>query len=193
MTSLSAGALSVRYSKWNDRLSHTLGIIDHESYFPLLESIEGSAEALWPVSPPMQHMVEESFRPGASPVLLGVGLSGSGHWSTAIESRQARMLRFDIACKNAKSATWLGSQYRVLTDVMPALVQSSSGPNAIEFLVGNGAHRPIQKRWRLEIGSSIGALEYSDTDRRIMVVPTSDPASIQTHRWCYEISLVHVD
>ena len=101
MVYLSAGALRVRYSKVRDRLSHTIGIVDGDIYLPLLESIEGSEEEPWPASPPMQQMVEECFTPGASPVLLGVGLSGNGHWSTAIESQKNHLLKFDIACKNS--------------------------------------------------------------------------------------------
>ncbi len=114
MTTLSAGMLCVQYSKSNDRLSHTIGILIDDSYLPLLESIEGSEEEPWPASPPMQQMVEECFSPGAPPVLLGVGLSGNGHWSIAVETLASKRLKFDVACKNSKNAAWLGSQYRVL-------------------------------------------------------------------------------
>lgn len=178
MISLSAGALSVRYSKLRDRLSHTVGIAVGDSYIPLLESIEGSEEEPWPASPPMQQMVEECFTPGTSPVLLGVGLSGNGHWSTAIETQKIGQLKFDIACKNTKSSTWFGSQYRILAPIQPSI-----RPNSIEFFV-----EPA----RIELSMSIGRLDFCDAERRVRVSPISEPSSIQTHRWCYEISLMAV-
>lgn len=184
MISLSAGALSVRYFKLRDRLSHTIGIGDGDSYLPLLESIEGSEEEPWPASPPMQQMVEECFRPGTSPVLLGVGLSGNGHWSTAIESQNNHLLKFDIACKNSKLSTFFGSQYHVLTHV-----QALTRPNSIELLLepeklpANFIYR------RIECSVSIGRLEFSEAERRIRFSPNSQVSSIQTHRWCYEICL----
>ncbi len=184
MVYLSAGVLSVRYSKVRDRLSHTIGIVDGDTYLPLLESIEGSEEEPWPASPPMQQMVEECFLPGTSPVLLGIGLSGNGHWSTAIESQNSRLLKFDIACKNSKGSTFFGSQYRILTHV-----QRSSRPNTIEILLDTKQLAVSFIVPRIECSVSIGRLEFSDVERRIRVSPNSELSSIQTHRWCYEISL----
>lgn len=178
MISLSAGALSVRYSKLRDRLSHTVGIAVGDSYIPLLESIEGSEEEPWPASPPMQQMVEECFTPGANPVLLGVGLSGNGHWSTAINTQKIGQLKFDIACKNTKSSTWFGSQYRLMAPIQPSI-----RPNSIEFFI---------EAARMELSTSIGRLDFSDAERRVRVSPNSEPHSIQTHRWCYEICLTAV-
>ena len=178
MISLSAGALSVRYSKLRDRLSHTIGIVVEDSFISLMESIEGSEAEPWPASPPMQQMVEECFTPSASPVLLGVGLSGNGHWSTAIETQRAGHLKFDIACKNSKSSTWFGSQYRLLPTI-----QASIRPTSVEVLVETA---------RIELTASIGQLDYSDSERRIRVSPISEPNSLQTHRWCYEINVIDV-
>ncbi len=178
MISLSAGALSVRYSKLRDRLSHTVGMVVGDSYIPLLESIEGSEEEPWPASPPMQQMVEECFTPGASPVLLGVGLSGNGHWSTAIDTQKNGRLKFDIACKNTKSSTWFGSQYRLLAPIQPSI-----RANSFEIFIETA---------RMELSMSIGKLDFLDAERRVRVSPLSEPSLIQTHRWCYEISLMAV-
>ena len=184
MVYLAAGALSVRYSKLRDRLSHTIGITDGDTYLPLLGSIEGSEEESWPASPPMQQMVEECFTPGISPVLLGVGLSGNGHWSTAIESQNNHLLKFDIACKNSKGSTFFGSQYHVLTQVQPSL-----RPNCIELVLEPEKRSLNLIDLRIEFSVSIGQLEFSNVERRIWVSPNSELSSIQTHRWCYEISL----
>ncbi|HUP80323.1 MAG TPA: hypothetical protein VM260_17340 [Pirellula sp.] len=183
MVCLSSGALSVCYSKLQDRLSHTIGIGDGDAYIALLESIEGSEEQPWPESPPMQQMVEEGFTPGTSPVLLGVGMSGNGHWSTAIESLHDEQLKFDIACKNSKSSTFLGSQYRVLTHFRPSLRL-----NAIELLLDPKKLPANFVVTRIEFDVLIGQLELSNAERRICVSPCSVSSSIQTHRWCYAIS-----
>jgi len=179
MVSLTAGVLTVRYSKFRDRLSHTIGIIHGETLFPLLESIEGTEQEPWPASPPMQQMVEESFSPGASPVLLGVGLSGNGHWSTAIETQRDQLLKFDIACKNSKSSSWFGSEYRVL-----AAAQSGADGSVWMSL------DPIQCETRIEISVPIGQLQFFVLEQKIRFSPLSDPSDILTHRWCYEIRLL---
>ena len=180
MTSLTAGMLSVQYSRFHDRLSHTIGIRIGDSYLPLLESIEGSQEEPWPASPPMQQVVEESFTPGAPPVLLGVGLSGNGHWSIAVETMDAKRLKFDVACKNSKNAVWLGSQYRVLASFQKF---DFSFPNVLFFDLGKNGD------CRIEMRVSIGQLEILETDQRFRVLPVSEPSEIRTHRWCYEIGI----
>ncbi len=180
MISLSAGTLSVRYSKLRDRLSHTIGIVHRGNFLTLLESVEGTELEPWPASPPMQQMVEESFAPGASPVLLGVGLSGHGHWSTAIETQRDQLLKFDIACKNSKSSSWFGSEYRVLTNAS----QSELCGTTTLLLDSDGLVA------RIEIGASIGQLDYSVEEQKLRISPHSEPRSIRTHRWCYEITLL---
>jgi hypothetical protein len=185
MISLTAGTLSVRYSKMRDRLTHTIGIVMGDAYVPILEAIEGSADAPWPPSPPMQQMVEESFKPDASPVLLGVGLSGNGHWSSAIETTKPSGLKFDIACKNSKSSTDFGSQYRVLGDLQP-----SPRPNSVEIVLAAKDNIANNETIRIEFTVTIGQLDFSDFEGHVKVSPMSDPNSMQTHRWCYELSLV---
>jgi len=183
MISLSAGLLQVRYTKCRDRLSHVIGILDEESFIPLFESVEGTEQEPWPSSPPMQQMVEERFTEGAPPVLLGVGLSGNGHWSTAIDTQQQRVLKFDIACKISKVSNSLGSVYRVLADSMTA-----TGPKGIGFVVQTAEGLEPQKTFQIDFNVAIGSLEISEEAKQIRVATISPPSSIQTHRWCYEIS-----
>ncbi len=178
MISLSAGTLTVRYTKWQDRLCHTIGIVYEDVFVPFLESVEGNADEPWPTSPPMQQMVEESFSPSANPVLLGVGLSGNGHWSTAIETQLAHGLKFDIACKNSKGATRFGSEYRVL-----AKAERGIEGGAISLQRDTTAGKAT-----VEIAVSIGEIRFLPDEQKIRICPQSDPESIRTHRWCYEVS-----
>ena len=182
MISLTAGGLSVRYSKLRDRLTHSIGIVVGDAYIPFLEAIEGSADEPWPPSPPMQQMVEESFNPDASPVLLGVGLSGNGHWSSAIETLESQRLKFDIACKNSKPSTEFGSKYRVLGNV-----QLSPVSNSVEIILAASELTANNEVTQIEFLATMGRLGFSDSERYIQVSPISDPKSIQTHRWCYEV------
>ena len=183
MVALSAGELTVRYFKVGDRLAHAIGIAIGETFMPILESVEGNEHEPWPVSPPMQEMVQESFAPNSSPVLLGVGLSGNGHWSTAVEAKSGRQLKFDIACKNSKSASSFGSEYRIVTEY--ALLPSDERLPE-KFTLRLDSQSELAK---IEIAASIGRLSLSVPEQRVRILPNSDPGSILTHRWCYEIRL----
>ena len=161
-------------------------------FWPLLESVEGSQEEPWPTSPPMQQVVEECFTPGAAPVLLGVGLSGNGHWSTAIESLDSKRLKFDVACKNSKNAAWLGSQYRFLVPFAKAAPAQAFPQefNDIEPLpLSWNLELAVYGNLRIEMRVLIGKLEILDAERIFGVLPDSEPSETRTHRWCYEISI----
>jgi hypothetical protein len=192
MKSLSAGMLDVRYSKLPDRLSHTIGFQIGFSYMPLLESIEGSQEEPWPTSPPMQQVVEECFTPSKAPVLLGVGLSGNGHWSMAVETPDSDRLKFDVACKNSKNAVWLGSQYRICEPPIELVKPKPLIPSVPRQSLETGGWHFDVANWgdvRIELRVSIGQLEYLHSERLLRVLPNSTPSEIRTHRWCYEIGI----
>jgi hypothetical protein len=179
--SLSAGLLCVRYRRLDDRLAHEIGTLNGDSFYPVLESIEGTPADAWPASPPMQQIVEESIGASLSPVLLGVGLSGNGHWSIAIESQHASLLKFDVACKNSKQALGFGSKYRVSTE----WVVASATISQIEL-----SHSKLERvPTKLQLLATIGQLRYDDADRTIAIVPASDPGKLLTHRWCYRIGI----
>ena len=181
---LSAGVLSIRFIKSADRVAHCIGLQistkDAEGFLPVLESIEGDAREAWPCSPPMQQIVQECVGHNSSPVLLGVGLSGNGHWSGAIEETSAGSLKLDIACKSSKPASYLGSQYRVI------------GETKIDF--DNNEIRLVTKRESSEhvalvLSVTIGMLSLDKESNLLSIIPSSDPSSPQTHRWCYNVAI----
>ncbi len=93
----------------------------------LLESIEGTADQLWPSSPPFQEAHLEPRADGRQVVLL-VGMAGSSHWSASVEiDPQTHTALFDVACRMRGPADWLGSRYRILTDV------TTCGPGRIRL------------------------------------------------------------
>ncbi len=183
--SLAAGPLSVRFQSVDDRLTHSIGVLSGEVFIPFLESIEGSSSDAWPQSPPMQQMVEEHIGSSNQPVLFGVGLSGNGHWSMAIESHSESVLKFDIACKVSKSATRLGSNYRLLVD---SSMQSSHGdPSQQRLVLRNRNETGNDKASKIELTMLIGNLQASQNE--LLIVPSGSPDKIQTHRWCFQIAL----
>ncbi len=114
-----------------DRGQHTIYVRDGETFKPLLVSVEGTSEELWPASPPLQQWHIEC-RP-QSQVLLGVGMAGHSHWSLSIEaSAEHNELTFDVACRIRGQAGSLVSTYDMLSlqkhnGEMPDLVDRLGG------------------------------------------------------------------
>jgi hypothetical protein len=185
--SLCAGALSVCFHRDGDRQSHVIGVTLDGILVPILESIEGSPSEPWPASAPLQQIVEETIGSQASPVLLGVGLSGNGHWSCAVESPNDASLKFDLACRNSKGATFLGSSYQVLArqSSFSRPCFNSESEQGVAF-----SEIEVDSVSRLRIQVSVGKMSLSECGSILILVPESDSAKTLTHRWCYEFSFV---
>jgi hypothetical protein len=175
--SLSAGPLMVQFQPFGDRLSHTIGMHNGNKMTSILESIEGSSADAWPVSPPMQQMVSESVGNENAPVLFGVGLSGNGHWSMAIDTREDRWLNLDIACKNSKSATRLGSEYRVGPEV-----ECWQEEDSLKLVCNDSVIAVVMR-------VVLGEMHWDALERRIVLRPSSSIATAQTHRWCFRLGI----
>ena len=80
--------------------------------FRLMESVEGTADDVWPPSPVLQTLSVEN-RSQQRQVALMMGMAGKNHWSVSIENDpQERKLTFDVACRIAEASSKLGTQYR---------------------------------------------------------------------------------
>ena len=181
---LPAGLLSIRFIKSGDRLAHCIGLQTSSKglggFLPVLESIEGDAQEAWPASPPMQQIVQESIGQNSAPVLLGVGLSGNGHWSGAVEKTSSGSLKLDIACKISKPASYLGSRYR-----MAGETEVDFKNNEIRLTVKKESNENVT----LVLSAAIGKVSMVKENRLIVIVPGSEPSLIQTHRWCYNVAI----
>lgn len=208
MVSLNAGNLTVQYSKNNDRLAHSIGVQTEQGFVPILDSVEGSSQDNWPVSPPMQQVVSEPIggQTGDQPVLLGVGLSGNGHWSIAVDAmteqdlarldenandnkvtdgRPAdhdRGLRFDVACKTSKPATFLGSTYRLAAKWQIVSIDDHSA----RLNSTDGSVVPCT----IAIRATHGVLKYQPEVGLLSFLPSTSPSQTTTHRWCHLVSIV---
>jgi hypothetical protein len=110
---LQADRLKVEFEKVRDRFSHKLLIECNGEWSVVLESIEGTDEDKWPPSPPLQQIVAEPIGKDGSLVLLGVGLSGTGHWSISVDENEAGGMLMDIACRVSGDHGFLGSTWRL--------------------------------------------------------------------------------
>ena len=178
----------------NDRFAHQILIRSADRWLPILDSVEGTAADAWPQSPPWQQMVEESIGPQGDNVLLGVGLSGNGHWSVAIGKKKFKNssakdgeiqigLHFDIACKISKGAAFLGSTWRCCD----GWTIESWTPEQVAL---RNASISDSFRWRLEANHGVFHLADSSSSGFLELVPTDVPSLVKTHRWAFGISRI---
>jgi hypothetical protein len=134
---LEADGVRVAFVRQRDRYAHRVDVFDATAggWRTELESVEGTADDVWPAGPPLQHLHVEQRTEG--PVALLVGMAGRTHWSAAVEVVRgaldgAKVIRFDIAARlpaapgagqgggpsggpSGAAEPWLGTTYRRLT------------------------------------------------------------------------------
>lgn len=113
---LQVGVLKIEFVKVGDRFSHKLSVERDGLWSTILESIEGTDEENWPASPPLQQIVAEPIGKDGRLVLLGVGLSGTGHWSISVDENESGGLLLDVACRVSGDHGFLGSTWRLNRD-----------------------------------------------------------------------------
>lgn len=122
MPRVAGQALGVAFSRGTDRIGHTIGVEaacdDGPARFvPLLHSVEGTSQDLWPASSALQSLSIEALPDGRRVALL-VGMAGRSHWSASIEANQEQQaLIFDLACRTSQTPDFLGSSYRFFPGV----------------------------------------------------------------------------
>ena len=196
MPHLETDDVRVEHVRSNDRFAHRILIRCEDRWLPVLESVEGTAADAWPQSPPWQQIVQESVGPNGQDVLLGVGLSGNGHWSIAIDRKYVtgsesstlqsqRGLHFDIACKISKGADFLGSTWQCCEGW--AIATWTPG----QVFVRNTSSDSTA----LQLDANHGVFRYSDYSEPppngVLVLASSDsPALAKTHRWAFVVSRI---
>jgi hypothetical protein len=143
--------LRVAFYWQGDRYAHVVATVEQagserEVVAALLSSKEGNDANPWPPSPPLQSLSIEQRPTGA--VALLVGMAGSSHWSMSVEARvESGQLEFDVACRAATGADWLGSVYRrseaitVADESNGRSIMSSLGPIRIRPVLGQWGER----------------------------------------------------
>jgi hypothetical protein len=176
---LAAGdRLHLRFSRRGDRWEHAVHLQSDSEIIWQLNSDEGTADDLWPRSPPFQTLELHTQADGRKFALL-VGMAGASHWSASIETDPiSQQFVFDVACRVKIEPAWLGSSY---------VVGASGGKNNIR---GPGvAERPRIETIALE--STVGCEQpMMEVEGQRVVVRPADKSSLlpRTVRWKYAIS-----
>lgn len=105
----------LEFSKTLDRFAHQIVQVEDQSESVILESVEGSAEQIWPSSPPLQDISIEPIN-GENAALL-VGMAGTSHWSMSVTNSISPEgdigWEFDVACRLKQNPSWMGNTYSV--------------------------------------------------------------------------------
>lgn len=154
---LQVGGLKIEFVKVGDRFSHKLSVEHDGQWSSILESIEGTDEENWPASPPLQQMVAEPIGKDGRLVLLGVGLSGTGHWSISVDENESGGLLLDVACRVSGEHGFLGSTWRLSRDWY---VSHREKPNDEGILI----LRSKDDGQSIEFSALHGDLDYQDAN-----------------------------
>ncbi len=170
----------------SDRFGHTIELIDGGGRaYPVLESIEGTADEPWPASPPFQEAHLEQ-RAGGRQVVLLVGMAGSSHWSASAEiDPQSHSVAFDIACRLRGRSDWLGSRYEIHgagLAIPDGRIRLTTDPST-ELL----GQRPLARWLELATNGDPAGLILEGSELRI-AAETVESQAAHTIRWRYAIS-----
>jgi hypothetical protein len=171
---LDAGKLGCVEFHWSgDRYRHQWRFPGASQTQAQLCSVESTAEAIWPDSPPLQQVHLQSFDDGRE-VIFGVGMSGRGHWSasfTMVPELKGWIVEF--ACRSPLIPDRLGCVYQHSPD-----------------------WTPVGGTWQCALGESILTLEaispstfQTQGDKLILspiALPTTTPTTTQ---WAYRLKL----
>ncbi len=167
---LSAGdRLQLRFARCGDRWEHAVEFREAGRTVWQLNSVEGTADDVWPASPPFQSLEMHSHPDGRTFALL-VGMAGASHWSASIETDPIReRIIFDVACRIKTEPKSLGSSYAVSNPVERprieaiALESTPSGSQAVVETIGQqiilcmadlSGPLPRTVRWKYAISAS---------------------------------------
>ncbi len=134
---LDACGLRITFQRQADRFAHQIALVEHGKLVPLLASIEGDADQIFPPSPPFQHLERDIARDGSRVVLL-TGIAGRAHWSASVKlSRAAPHVSFDVAARIHAPPERLGSTYRF------------AQPPNVSLATQSCEQVPLYSNWRL--------------------------------------------
>ena len=171
--SLHGGDLGELRFQWStDRYSHSWCFGSQV----VLESCESDSAELWPASPPLQQIHQQSFGDGRE-VLFGLGMAGRGHWSasfTLIEDLRCWIV--ELACRSPAAPESLSSCYRTNS----LWQRESSG--LLTCLLDGGTQLSLEA-----IQPSAIAEMHDD---RIAIRPTRTDANVSTSQWTFRLRVL---
>lgn len=170
---LDAGRLGrVEFHWTGDRYRHHWQFPGANEATSQLTSVESTADAIWPSSPPLQQVHLQSFDDGRE-VIFGLGMSGRGHWSasfTMVPELKGWIVEF--ACRSQLIPERLGCVYQRGSD-----------------------WKDSEQGWHCQCGSSRVAIEaispstlVFDGQDQLLLAPGALPtATPSTTQWAYRL------
>jgi len=173
--------LRVVFRRLGDRVAHAIERLQDASWSPILESLEGGPDDVWPPSPPLQELHFED-RPDGRRLALLVGRAGASHWSLSVEwDPLSSRFSFDAACRVRSAPAWLGSRYG-----LPSAA-AVGGPIGARFSDAAGIELPGM-RLRSESTGEQPACDLIQQDRQLQLQPAPVAAPWpKTSRWRYSL------
>ena len=166
---LDGAALGVLTFLWQeDRYQHHWRFPNSEFQ---IESLESDSSDLWPLSPPLQQIHQQSFDDGRE-VIFGVGMSGRGHWSASFTLvPDLKCWIVELACKSPIEPERLQSAYKVAGSFQ----SESESKVAVQ-------DSPIT----LEAIAPSTNLKLLDSDE-LRLLPRTEPSADATSQWAFRL------
>ena len=170
--------LRLTFSWIGDRYAQLVDYCGPTGTTPLLTSLEGNDQVVWPPSPPLQQLTFEERPRG--PIALLIGMAGTSHWSVSVEADTARgEIVFDVACRISQQPPFLGSTYLSTSTQAVAAAQGQTVSLAAGVILES---LPVCE----EVAEAAGAIEIADSQIKIAAV---SPEVGETPRWKYRLAL----
>ena len=168
--------LRLTFSWIGDRYAQQVDYCGPTGTTPLLTSLEGNDQVVWPPSPPLQQLTFEERPRG--PIALLIGMAGTSHWSVSVEADTARgEIVFDVACRISQQPLFLGTTY-----LSTQTVAAAQGKNVSLAAGVTLESLPVCE----EVADATGAIEIADSQIKIAAV---SPEVGETPRWKYRLAL----
>lgn len=129
---LRGGALGDLSFEWShDRYSHRWIFPESDS---VVASVESDSSAVWPASPPLQQIHQQSFADGRQ-IIFGVGMAGRGHWSASLTLvPDLKCWIVELACRAPAEPDRLESTYLLSGDWQQVADNAFTTPHANQQL-----------------------------------------------------------
>lgn len=177
----SAGSgVRVEFHWSGDRYAHTIFAVAGDHAVPLLASVEGGPDDLFPPSPSYSELHRQ-----ADTLYLG-GATSAAYWSMSVEANEAELV-FDVACRLKTAAPSLSSLYRpfnetTIEQVVEAVVVSLPDTSCkVTISTSASTDDPNCLATRQEALDAYAELQISSNQ----ATPNRFPATIQ---WRYAVS-----
>ncbi|TWU29727.1 hypothetical protein [Bythopirellula polymerisocia] len=134
--------LRVEFHWRDDRYFHTIYRVTCDTAVPVVTSLEGAEDELFPASPCLFELHQQEQ------VLFLTGATSVCHWSLSVQSMSANRLVFEVACRLKAKPPWLGSKYEVMHDSAQEMLHTLSGKAMLndseQICIASAAEVPLE-------------------------------------------------